>query len=75
MSPFAATIIMRFGSRFAVKVGSFTYFLYIGALLFPTFKEKYPESDLFIFSDIFITIIIILFAIINGMGSALMWCG
>eukprot|EP00347_Sterkiella_histriomuscorum_P012236 403369368 len=75
MSPFSSAVIEKFGSRFAVKVGSFSYFLYISALLFPTLKEQYPDSQSVIFTDGFIISIIIIFAIINGIGSSLLWCG
>ena len=39
MSPFSSAFIRKYGSRAAIKAGSFTYFLYIAALLFPTLKE------------------------------------
>ncbi|CDW72426.1 major facilitator superfamily protein [Stylonychia lemnae] len=75
MSPFSSAIIEKRGARFAVRVGSITYFLYIAALLFPTLKENNKNSDLFIFTDGFIYSVIIIFAIINGIGSSLLWCG
>lgn len=71
LAPF---VIKRVGgvSR-SLVIGAFGNFAFILASVLPALKRQHPESSLFIFSNWFIYLIMILTGIICGFGQGLLW--
>lgn len=74
-SPVASVLVMKLDSRFAVRVGSVAYLFYVAGVMIPTIREKFPNSDIFLFKHNFIYFIVLFFSCIKGFGGSLFWVG
>lgn len=69
----STALFKKLGTYKCLILGGLGHFVFVFAQIFPAIKYDYPDSDRFITTDAFITTMLIVMALINGIGAALIW--
>jgi hypothetical protein len=72
-SVMSTAFLKKLGTYKCLVLGGFGHFCFVFAQIFPAVKYDNPNSDSVVTSDGFITAILIICALINGFGAALIW--
>ena len=73
MSWFATPVVNYWGPKKTILFSCFCYILFVAAGLFPAFSYQFPDSEMFIFNEVWIYFIMIFCTGIMGIGSAVFW--
>lgn len=75
MSSFlSSAIIKKIGIYTAFFLGSLGHFAYVFASILPAYSYDYPERNQFFDSTATIITILMIGAILNGIGAGILWC-
>ena len=69
----STALLKKLGTYKCLIFGGFGHFCFVFAQIFPAIKYDHPDNDSFITSNGFITGLLIICALINGAGAALIW--
>ena len=69
----STALLKKLGTYWCLILGGFGHFCFVFAQIFPAVKYDHPEKDGVITSNGFITALLIVCALINGTGAALIW--
>lgn len=72
-SIFSTALLKKLGIYKCLIIGGFGHFCFVVAQIFPAIKYDNPDSTSFVTSNGFITTLLIICALINGTGAALIW--
>ena len=72
-SVMSTALLKKLGTYKCLILGGFGHFCFVFAQIFPAMKYDNPSSDSVFTSDAFITGILVVCALINGTGAALIW--
>lgn len=72
-SVFSTALLKKLGTYKCLIFGGFGHFCFVFAQIFPAVKYDHPDNDSVVTSDGFITTLLIICALINGTGAALIW--
>ena len=72
-SVMSTALLKKLGTYKCLILGGFGHFCFVFAQILPAIKYDNPDSDSLVTSDGFITTILIICALINGFGAALIW--
>ena len=72
-SLFSTALLKKLGTYKCLIFGGFGHFCFVFAQIFPAIKYDHPDSDSIVTSDAFIVTMLIICALINGFGAALIW--
>ena len=72
-SIFSTALLKKLGIYKCLIFGGFGHFCFVVAQIFPAIKYDNPDSTSFVTSNTFITTFLIICALINGTGAALIW--
>ena len=72
-SVMSTALLKKLGTYKCLILGGFGHFCFVFAQIFPAIKYDNPDSDSLVTSDGFITTMLIICALINGFGAALIW--
>lgn len=61
------------GPRMSFVIGSFCYSLYVASFILPALKFENPHENHWYFNRTFIEGSILMAAVINGIGAAMLW--
>jgi len=74
LSSFMSTALFKkLGTYKCLVFGGLGHFCFVFAQIFPAIKYDNPDSESFVTTNSFITTILIVAALINGFGAALIW--
>ena len=69
----ATPIVNKCGERFALVLGSLCYAPYAAGFILASASIKHSDNDLVILSKGFIQWVMIVNAVVNGFGAAILW--
>ena len=73
---FNAPVINRLGAKYSIFWGAICFLFWVLCSLVPALKaEIYTDSELFVFSDWFVYMIMLLSGGMNGFGASILWVG
>ena len=73
---FNAPVVNRLGAKYSIFWGAISFLFWVLSSLIPALKaEVYPDSELFLFKDWFVYMIMLTSGGINGLGASILWVG
>jgi len=69
----APWVVNKIGIRYSEILGAFGYFFWIFSFLCPAFYPSLKDSGVFLFTPDFIYVLLMLSAVVNGVGAGLLW--
>ena len=70
---FATSFISKLGTRVSLGLGAIFNSLWVYSAILAAYKNDNPYTDSIITNDAFVTTVILILAVVSGLGNSLLW--